>query len=156
MLAFCGQDKSSLDKNGRIKFTPRVLSDFSDNGGSEIVMHCLPEGAIAIYPEEVFVRMRRQDGNKTDSMGSNLLSRRSLRRFGALSKSEKISAQGRLTLPATYREYASLSSDSEIVVVGNEVGVEIWSKAKWETELELINEHIKEKSEQEIASDLTT
>ncbi len=141
MLAFCGQDKSSIDKNGRIKLSPRVLSDFADNGGSEVVLHCLPEGTIAIYPEDVFVRMRRIEGNKSDSMGTSLLSRRSLRRFGSLSKSEKISAQGRITLPATYREYASLSSDEEMVIVGVEVGVEIWSKTKWEEELLLINEH---------------
>ena len=53
MIPFCGFDKCLLDANSRLKLSPRVLADFERRGG-DIVLHCLPEGALAVYPEEVF------------------------------------------------------------------------------------------------------
>ena len=57
MLIFCGQDRISIDANGRIKFSPRILRDFNDQCSGQIVMHCLPEGALAVYPEEIFQQL---------------------------------------------------------------------------------------------------
>ena len=58
MLAFCGHDCCSIDSNGRIKFSPRVIKDFDDKCRGDVVMHCLPEGGIAIYPEDIYLEMR--------------------------------------------------------------------------------------------------
>ena len=44
MLAFCGLDRCSVDANGRIKLSPRVIEDFARRG-SDVVLHCLPECA---------------------------------------------------------------------------------------------------------------
>ena len=54
MLSFCGIDKCSVDANGRIKLSPRVIDDFAAHGG-DVVLHCLPEGTIAVYPEAVYL-----------------------------------------------------------------------------------------------------
>ena len=66
MLSFCGQDITKLDANGRLKLSPRVISDFQEHGGFEVVMHCLPEGAIAIYPEDIYLKMRQNELNPAD------------------------------------------------------------------------------------------
>ncbi len=154
MLAFCGQDKCSVDANGRIKLSPRVLKDFANQGGDEVVMHCLPEGALAIYPEEVYLQMRRAESKPAERASGSMVFRRKLRRFGAMSQSEKISAQGRISVPQAYREYAELVPGSDAVVIGVEIGVEIWNAERWMQELEQVNEHVREKGEREMAADL--
>ncbi|MCF7790519.1 MAG: hypothetical protein K9M56_00850 [Victivallales bacterium] len=154
MLSFCGQDRSRLDANGRIKLSPRFISDFQKNGGGEVVLHCLPEGALAVYPEKNYLKMR-EDGNElAEKAGLSMVSRRKMRRFGALSRTEKITSQGRITVPAPYREYASLTPGEEVTVVGCEIGVEIWSTSQWASEMEIINSHFREKGEREMSSDL--
>lgn len=154
MLAFCGQDNCSIDANGRIKFSPRVINDFMEQCSGEVVLHCLSEGAVAVYPEDVYLQMRRSEPRPAERASGSLVFRRSLRRFGALSQSEKISAQGRITLPQAYRKFADLDAGSEAVVVGIEIGVEIWNAQRWMAELEAINEHMVEKGNREMAADL--
>ena len=154
MLAFCGQDKCSIDANGRLKLSPRFLSDFEAECSGEIVLHCLPEGAIAVYPEAAFMQMRRAEARPAERAANSLVFRRSLRRFGAMSQPQGISKQGRLTLPPAYRDYADLQSGSDTVVVGTEVGVEIWNAQRWAEELKIINGHLTEKGDMEMAEDL--
>jgi MraZ protein len=155
MLAFCGQDKCSVDANGRVKLSPRFISDFTERCSGEVVLHCLPEGALALYPEEVYLQMRRNEARPAERAASSMVFRRNLRRFGSLSQPEKISAQGRITVPPAYREYAGLAPGSEIVVVGVEIGVEIWNAERWDEEMKMINQHAIEKGELEMAADLT-
>ena len=154
MLSFCGQDKIVIDANGRLKFSPRVISDFENSGGLEVVLHCLPERAIAVYPEAVYLQMRKNEAHPAERAAESMVFRRTMRRFGALSSSEQISQQGRITLPPTYRELAELLPGTETVVVGCEIGVEIWNYKLWMEELNMINKHLREKGDQEMSSDL--
>ena len=156
MLAFCGQDKCSVDANGRLKLSPRFLSDFGSKEATDIVLHCLPEGAIAVYPEDVYLEMRSAESKPAAKVGSSLVFRRSLRRFGSMSQPQVISKQGRLTLPPAYRDYADLHAGTDTVVVGVEIGVEIWNAKRWAAELDIINGHVSEKGEIEMADDLST
>ena len=154
MLSFCGHDRALIDANGRIKFSPRVLADFKKSDDAEIVLHCLPEGALAVYPENIYLQMRQSEQGVAEKAASSLVFRRMIRRFGSLSRSEKISAQGRVTIPAAYREYADLPPGKEVVVVGCEIGIEIWSLDRWNEELDRMNEHVREKGEREMSADL--
>lgn len=154
MLYFCGQDKVLIDANGRIKFNSRVLSDFVANGGLDVVLHCLPEGAVAIYPESAYSKMRNDEPKIAEMASTSIVYRRIMRRFGSLSKSEKISAQGRITIPIQYRQYADLEPGSEALIIGCEIGIEIWNAERWIKELEILNEHAKEKGEREMSADL--
>lgn len=155
MLSFCGQDRTSLDANGRAKFTPRVISDFQESCEGSVVLHCLPEGALAIYPEQNYLDMRRAESKPSEKAGSSLLFRRNLRRFGALSMPDTVSKQGRITIPQGYRKMLELNPNDEIIIVGIEIGIEIWNAKKWEEELLKINSHIDEKGELEMRADLT-
>jgi DNA-binding transcriptional regulator/RsmH inhibitor MraZ len=154
MLPFCGQDKCSVDKNGRIKLSSRFISDFLEGGSPDIVFRCLPEGAVAVYPENIYLQMRRSESRPAERAAASLVFRRSMRHFGALSHSDRISAQGRVTLPQVYREHGGIVPGGEVFIVGIEIGVEIWSVERWVEELRVVNEHMLQKGEREMAVDL--
>ena len=154
MLAFCGQERCSIDANGRFKLSPRHIGDFESRCGGRVVFHCLPEGAVAIYPEDVYAQMRAGVGNVAEKAGLSLVQRRILRSFGALSQPETITRQGRLTLPQAFREKAGLQTGAEVCVVGVEIGVEVWNAERGEKELLEIEEHMLEKGGREMLADL--
>lgn len=154
MLPFCGQEKCSIDANGRVKLSSRFIEDFIHRCGGDVVLHCLPEGAVAVYPEDVYRQMRAGVGQAAEKAGLSIVQRRILRSFGALSSPDQITRQGRLTLPTAYRSSADLQPGTEIYLVGVEIGVEIWNAARWEKELLDINAHMLQKGEMEMAADL--
>ncbi len=154
MLAFCGQDRCQIDANGRVKLSPRVINDFIEKCSGEIVMHCLPEGAVAIYPESIYLEMRRREEAPAVRAATSMVFRREMRRFGALSSADRITAQGRLTIPHGFREHGGLLPGTDIVVVGVEIGVELWSAERWNAELAKMNEHAITRGESEMADDL--
>ncbi|NLK83317.1 MAG: hypothetical protein GX280_04440 [Lentisphaerae bacterium] len=143
-----------MDANGRLKLSPRVINDFMESCGGEIVMHCLPEGAVAVYPESIYLEMRRQENEPAARAASSTVFRREMRRFGALSSSGRISEQGRLTVPQGFRDYGKLCPGENILVVGIEIGIELWNTERWNAELEKMNAHAIAKGESEMASDL--
>lgn len=154
MIPFCGYDRCSLDANGRLKLSPATIADFGGNGAG-VVLRCLPEGAIGVYTEQVFLKMRRSGAEEALSMAaSSSLFRRNLRMLNAMSSPAQISPQGRLTLPRDFRIHAGLDQDSDAVVVGVEIGVEIWSLRRWTEEQQRIIAHDQERSELEMQSDL--
>lgn len=154
MLAFYGQERGLIDANGRIKFSPRTQADFQSRGEGEVVLHCLPEGALAVYPEEVYLEMRRGESRPAERAANSLVFRRQLRRFGAMSHSDRISPQGRITLPVSFRQFAELTPGEEMVVIGTEIGVEIWNRRRWDAETRRIQSHVTDKGEREMAADL--
>ncbi len=156
MLAFCGQDRCLVDGNGRIRLAQHFVDDFLRRCDGEIVMHGLPEGAIALYPEEVYTEMRSRELGRIDEVGSSFAMRRSLRRFGALTQPEKISRQGRVTLPVAFREFAELVPGSEVCVIGVEIGVEIWAAERYAAEMKAIDEYMRAKRDREMTLDPVT
>lgn len=154
MLAFCGQEKCLVDANGRIRLTQRWVEDFMRRCGGEVVMHGLPEGAIALYPEDVYQEMRAQEIGNLQQLGTSFALRRSLRRFGALTQVDTITRQGRVTLPEAFREHAGIAPGKEVCIVGVEVGVEIWEANRFAAEMRAISEHLDERREAEMAREL--
>jgi DNA-binding transcriptional regulator/RsmH inhibitor MraZ len=154
MLSFCGLDNCTVDANGRIRLTQRVVEDFLREGNADVVMHGLPEGCIALYPESVWHRMRAADLNDPATMGGSFAMRSSMRRFGALTASENISRQGRITLPELLREHAHLGPGVDAVVVGVEIGVEIWEAGRFRQEMESAREREEMKREREFDREL--
>ena len=154
MLTFCGIDYCSMDSNGRVKLSPKILEDFTSKG-KDVVLYCLPEGAIAVYPEETYLKIRQERELSEGKAAGSFLGRQMLRRSGAWSQSERISAQGRITLPLPFREHAGFGTGSQkMVVVGVEIGVELWTMERWEAERKRMSEHDTLKREQEMQADL--
>lgn len=154
MLAFCGIDYCSIDSNGRVKLSPRNLEDFTSKG-SDIVLYCLPEGAVAVYPEETYLKIRQEREIAGNRAASSFLGRQMLRQSGAWTQSQRITAQGRITIPQAFREHAGFGSGSQkMVIVGVEIGVELWTVERWEAEKRRMQEHDNLKREREMQSDL--
>ena len=154
MLTFCGIDYCSMDSNGRVKLSPKILEDFTSKG-VDVVLHCLPEGAVAVYPEETYLRIRQEREVTENRAAGSFVGRQMLRRSGAWSQSERISAQGRITLPQAFREHAGFGTGSQkMVVVGVEIGIELWTPERWEAERRRMEEHDMVKRDQEMQADL--
>ncbi|MCJ8330997.1 MAG: hypothetical protein HRT89_25080 [Lentisphaeria bacterium] len=156
-MEFYGLEECKLDASGRLKLPIQFMDSFKSHGET-LVLYCLPEGAIAVYPLNVWEEMRSDLSLKTENLihqiSGNLTLRRQLRRFGSMSLMLKISNQGRLSLPGPFREFASLPVGELCIVAGVELGVEIWNKAKWEAEQKLIQAHIMSKGDHQMSADL--
>ena len=135
MIAFCGIDNCKIDGAGRVRFAQRVVEDFLCRCQGEVVLFGLPEGAVAVYPQEVYREMRRREVGDLDAAGTSYLVRRNLRRFGAMAQPAVVSAQGRVTLPDFLQKHAGISAGSEVKIVGVEIGVEIWSGSRFDAEM---------------------
>lgn len=152
-MQFCGQDRCLIDANGRIKVSPRFLADFERFGGP-VIVHCLPEGALGVYPSPVWLEMRQSEENVAARAARSVAFRRQLRRFGALTQSETISNQGRITIPPHFRPILGLEAGAEAVLVGCEIGIEVWNAERWEAELQVLYEHERQKEEADMAADV--
>lgn len=149
MLEFCGEDRCLVDANGRIRLNQRLVSDFLRKCEGNVVMYVLPEGAVALYPEETYREMREREISDADNVGSSFAARRSLRRFGSLTQPENITRQGRITLPERFRNMTGLIPGAEACVVGVEIGVEIWSAEKFDREMQEIDLQLAKQKELE-------
>ncbi len=154
LVQFCGQDRCLVDANGRIKISSRFLSDFQRLGGP-VVAYCLPEGALGVYPAAVWLEMRHSEQPPGARAARSIVFRRQLRRFGALTQSERISNQGRLTIPTHFRVMLALEPGTEVVLVGCEIGIEVWNEGRWKQELEVLREHENRRAEADMAADLS-
>lgn len=135
MLEFCGEERCLVDGNGRIRLNQRHVDDFLRRCNGEVVMYVLPEGAVALYPEETYREMRSREIADTDNVGTSFAVRRSLRRFGSLTSPAVITRQGRVTLPERFRRMTGLFPGVEACVVGVEIGVEIWTAERFDAEM---------------------
>jgi len=154
MLPFCGQDKCVIDANGRVKLSPRLIGDFADSCNGEVVLYCLPEGAVAVYPEAVYAEMRKGSVAELAVAAGSLVRRREHRRFGAMSQPDRVTQQGRLTIPQGFREFTDLQPGTEVYVIGVEFGAEIWNAERWKREMAVVNGHLEQKGEEEMSADL--
>ena len=152
-MLFCGQDRCLVDANGRVRLSTRFMGDFAQTGQA-VMLHCLPEGALGVYPARVWDEMRQGDIQVGAAALRNIALRRELRRFGAMSQPETISKQGRITIPVHFRSRLSLAAGTEVTVVGCEIGVEIWHSARWEEELAVLGDHESRKADVVMAADL--
>jgi MraZ protein len=141
-MQFCFQSKCVLDANGRIKLPPLLLMDLSaSNNSGRVMLYCLPEGCLGIYPMNEWEKLRRQGSCESGDILNDAALRRQHRRIGSLSQSEVISNQGRITIPVMFRDMLGLTAGSEVMLVGAEKWVELWSVAAWEQELQIIADH---------------
>ena len=159
MFDFYGQERCKIDGNNRIKLSSVFLSSFERISPSmEIVLFCLPEHAIGIYPVEVWEQMRQEESEDREAsmrmLSESMLSRRQRRRFGSMTQFVSISRQGRVTLPATFMEFAGIAAKDQVVLAGVEVGLELWSEEAWDRELAVIQDHLMKKSKHELETDL--
>ena len=154
-MQFSGQDTCRIDANGRIKLAPRFLDDFRSTG-DEVVLHCLVEGALGVYPTTTWKQMRQAEPRPAARAAGSTVFRRQLRRFGAFSQMETITNQGRITVPPHFRDVLDLQPRTEVILVGCEIGLEIWNAQAWQKESQIILQHEQKKAIAEMEADLAS
>ncbi|NLE53992.1 MAG: hypothetical protein GX617_03560 [Lentisphaerae bacterium] len=154
-MQFCFQGKCVLDANSRLKLPPLLLMDLSaSNNSGRVMLYCLPEGCLGIFPMSEWENLRRLGSNDTDDVLNDAALRRQHRRIGSLSQSEVISNQGRITIPVMFRDLLGLVAGSDVMLVGAEKWIELWSIKAWEQEQQIIAEHEKKRVAADMDADL--
>ena len=154
MLQFCGLEKTQLDANGRLKLSARLMSSFANYDSSSVVIYCLPEGGIGIYPLAEWERIKPDLNSVQQKFTGSMMARRQMRMMGAMTSKENLSNQGRITLPQMFREICGMEAGTEVILVGSEFGIEVWSSEAWNKEMLLMQQHSLDKGEIELNADL--
>ncbi len=120
---FMGEYDHNTDAKGRL-FVP---SKFRDELGQKFVVTKGLDGCLFAYGEEEWHRV--EEGLKNIPLTSK--SGRQFQRFFFAGAAElEVDGQGRILIPAKLREYAGITK--EVVSVGVDTKIEIWSKERYE------------------------
>ena len=131
-MHFYGCTQCELDQGGRIKLPLWVQGAFSEIGKSEVMIYCLPEGCLAVFPLSQWQVYRQHTGQLNELQ--EIEYRRHERLVGAMSFPGEVTSQGRLQLPEHLMEAASLKKENTVILIGAEKWFEIWSLERWEVE----------------------
>lgn len=120
---FLGEYQHTLDAKGRL-ILPSVFRDALTDG---LVLTVGVDNCLTVHPREDWQRV-------LDGLRNLRTTDRRERMFARVMTSsahaEDLDRQGRITIPARLREYASL--DRDVTVVGADARVELWDSTRWE------------------------
>jgi MraZ protein len=126
VVVFLGTHNPRLDAKGRLALPARFRTDLA--GG--LVVTKGQERCLYAFPIDEFTRL-------TVALRDAPVTARAVRDYSrvffASATHEVPDAQGRVTLPASLREYAGLERDC--AVIGANTRVEIWNAAAWDAYL---------------------
>ena len=121
---FLGTHTPRLDDKGRL-FLP---AKFREQLGEGVVITRGQEHCLYVWPRAEFLRF-------TEQLRTAPITHKGTRDFSRMlaagASDEMPDRQGRVTIPATLRDYAGLSRDC--AVVGAMTRLEIWDAGAWET-----------------------
>lgn len=120
---FSGTYQHSLDSKGRIIIPAR----FREELGSKFVLTKGLDHCLFIYPAQEWAIFREK--LKTVPLSSKE-GRAFTRYFFSSAVECDMDKQGRLVIPSVLREHAKI--DKELVTIGVNERVEVWSKAEWD------------------------
>ena len=123
---FLGTHTPHLDEKGRL-FLPAKYRDELSRG---LVLTKGQERCLYVFPLPEFDRI-------TEALRAAPVTAKAVRDYSrvffASASDEELDRQGRITIPASLREYAGLQR--ECVVIGANTRLEIWDATAWETYL---------------------
>ena len=124
---FLGEFQHSVDSKGRLAIPARFRSKIERGA----VLTRGVETCLFVYTLETWEQKARElDASLLDPRQRRMVERR----FFGMAFECELDAQGRIVLPARYRQYAGLNG--EAVVVGARDRFEVWSPAEWERYLD--------------------
>ncbi len=128
-IGFTGEFTYALDAKGRLAIPARYRSRFEQG----VVITPGVETCLYVYPMDAWEAKARQIEEKN----LNAAQRRQVERvfFGSATELE-LDAQGRVTIPAKYRERATL--ENEVLIVGARDRLELWNTANYRATMEQI------------------
>ena len=116
-----GEYEHAIDEKGRLTIPAKLRPEL----GEEVFITRGLDGCLFVYPQEAWRTL-------VEKVASLPLARRDARLFSRMicSGTEcKLDRQGRILLPAPLRKHAAI--ESEVVIVGVDSRLEIWSKERW-------------------------
>ncbi len=120
---FMGEYNHTIDAKGRII----VPSKFREILGDEFVITKGLDGCLFVYDNHEWAAFEE----KLKALPiTNKDARAFVRFFLAGAASVEVDKQGRILLPGSLREFASLQKDAVLIGVGSRI--EIWSRERWE------------------------
>lgn len=125
---FVGKFNNSIDSKSRMI----VPAKFREELGGKCVIAKSLDKCLTIYPEDQWEKFVKE---KLSVLPMGNEGARKLRRHFYSSAAEcDVDKQGRLTIPQELKEYAAI--DKELVTIGSDMTIEIWSREKWDKELD--------------------
>lgn len=118
---FSGEFEITMDEKGRVSVPTR----YREGLGGDVVMWRGIDGQIMVYPKEIWQKVAEKLGEQETHQRV-----RQVKWVFFSGIDVEIDRQGRVVIPATLRRHAQLSSD--LVMMGNNDHLEIWSLARWE------------------------
>ena len=123
---FLGTHAPRLDEKGRLFLPAKYRDDLA--GG--VVITKGQERCLYVFPNDEFARI-------TEALRAAPVTAKAVRDYSrvffASASDEELDKQGRITIPASLREYAGLQRDC--VVIGANTRLEIWDAAAWSSYL---------------------
>ena len=121
---FLGEYQHSLDPKGRVIFP----AAYREQLGEGLVMTVGVDNCITVHPvpewERVIDGLRRlRSTDRRERMFTRMMT--------SMAHPDELDRQGRVTIPARLRQYATL--DRDVTVVGADTKIELWDTARWES-----------------------
>lgn len=126
-----GEHQYSVDDKGRV-IVPPAFRDFVDDG---MVITRGMDGCLFVFPLSSWQRIEQR---LTELPITDPSSRNFVRFFYSGASKAKLDSTGRISLPATLRDYAKLQGN--VMVVGAPNRLEIWNEALWHENLSEVQE----------------
>ena len=120
---FSGTYQNSLDSKGRVV----IPAKFRDELGEVLVINKGLDSCLFVFPASEWLIFR----DKLKKVPLTSREGRAFTRYFFASATEcDMDKQGRLTIPPSLREHAKI--DKELITIGVDSRVEIWSREAWE------------------------
>jgi MraZ protein len=130
---FLGEFTHAIDDKGRLTIPSKVREQLE--AGAVITRGY--EKYLLVYTAGDFSRLTTRTATLSPTDPEN----RALLRLAFSGASEGTpDKQGRVIIPPFLREYAGIQPESDCVIVGVGLYLEIWSKAGWEEQLKIVND----------------
>jgi MraZ protein len=121
---FLGEYLHSVDTKGRLAIPARFRSKIERGA----VLTRGVDTCLYVYPMEVWEQKARElDTAIIDPVQRRLIERR----FFGMAYEIELDGQGRIVIPARFRQYAGL--ENEAMVIGTRDRFEVWSTTNWQT-----------------------
>jgi MraZ protein len=126
-----GSAPARIDDKGRLKIPTLFRSDVQDRHGPDVFVTSVTGACVRIYPMPVWLEVER----KLSSMPANHPSfLKFLDRVSYYGQVSELDGQGRIVIPPTLRESASIVGD--VRVFGHIDYLEVWNEARFLEKLE--------------------
>lgn len=121
-IMFMGEFHQRIDEKGRVTIPTKLRYDL----GNDFIITRGLDGCVFIYPKEEWTNII----SKYKELPNTKDTRTFMRAFLSCASECNLDKQGRLNITGPLVEWASLNKD--VVIIGVNERVEIWSKEIWE------------------------